>query len=211
MLGAIYSEVLTRTLRPALALGCTLAALAATAPAAPTAAASVPGVVLAHTALEATAPKDGARVGAEPDQVVLDFTGPIRTRLSKVTVRGPEGQRFESGPAQVTTDKVTQPLRPLGAVGRYQVIYRVVARDGHPLAGTVRFTLTRPGSAATPAASAGAPEQAPAPQARAAAEESDRGDSGGIPPWMLVIGAFGALAVVTGAVWFGRRVTHDID
>jgi methionine-rich copper-binding protein CopC len=161
----------------------------------------------AHTALEASSPNHGARIGTAPDQITLEFTGPIRTRLSKVTVRGPGGERFELGSPQAASDTVTQSLRPLATAGKYQVIYRVVARDGHPLAGTIRFTLTRPGPGVTEVP-ATVEEGAPRSVRAATTQPDDVNDA---PAWLLAIGAAGTVSAVTGALWFGRRVTRDLD
>jgi methionine-rich copper-binding protein CopC len=161
----------------------------------------------AHTALESSSPDDDARIGAAPDQITLKFTGPIRTRLSKVSVRGPGDERFELGSPQATSDTVTQLLRPLGAAGRYQIVYRVVAGDGHPLTGTIRFTLTRPGPGVT-APPANAPAGAEG-TVRSATTQPDDVDE--VPAWLLAIGAAGTVSAVTGALWFGRRVTRDLD
>jgi methionine-rich copper-binding protein CopC len=161
----------------------------------------------AHTALQATSPDDGARIGAAPDQIVLDFTGPVRPRVSKVTVLGPDGVRFELGSPQVASDKVTQLLRPLGGAGRYQIRYRAVAKDGHPLAGTVRFTLTRPGPGVTGPPANGAPGAGQA--ARATADGAGSGND--VPAWLLALGAAGTVSAVSGAMWFGRRATRDLD
>jgi methionine-rich copper-binding protein CopC len=164
--------------------------------------------VAAHTALESSSPGDGARIGVAPDQITLEFTGPIRTRLSKLSVRGPGGERFELGSPQATSDTVTQLLRPLGAAGKYQIVFRVVARDGHPLTGTIEFTLTRPGPAvsAPPANTPGGAEETTVRAATTQPEEVDE-----TPAWLLAIGAAGTVSAVTGALWFGRRVTRDLD
>lgn len=165
----------------------------------------------AHTALEGSSPADDARVRQPPGQITLDFTGPIRTRLARVTVQGPDGQGYESGAPEVGSDKVWQPLATLSAAGTYEVRYRVIARDGHPLSGKIRFVLTRPAPAATrpiaadpgiPAWEAGGP--AGAQQHRSASRSR-------VPQWASVASGAGVLAFVTGAVWLGRRVTHDID
>jgi copper resistance protein C len=168
----------------------------------------------AHTALEGSSPADGARLSAPPDQVELDFSEPVRTQVRRVVVRGPDGRRFELGPSQVASDTVVQPLRPLGAAGEYQIIYRVVADDGHPLAGVVRFTMTRPGSGLgslsgdsdSVANSIAAAQRAA--EGRAAAR---RGGYDGPSLWALVIGAAVATAIAGGATWFGWRVTRDLD
>ena len=68
--------------------------------------------------------------------------------------------------------------------------YRVVSDDGHPVTGTVSFTLTAPGPGGalpTPSAAAAAPVPAPAPAAvdpQASIQQSD-----GAPVWPWLVGA----------------------
>jgi copper resistance protein C len=176
----------------------------------------------AHTALKDSDPKAGAQVSAPPKEISLEFTEPISAQLTRVTVRGPGGGSFESGPPQVGSATVVQPLRPLGAAGEYQIVYRVVADDGHPLTGTVRFTLTAAASGSGSGAATSAPTSsatssaAPAPGSTAgassAAPTGATGDAGGgVSPWWIAIGAVAAVAVVGGAVWFGRRATRGFE
>jgi methionine-rich copper-binding protein CopC len=170
----------------------------------------------AHTALESSSPADGAQLSVAPDQITLDFTEPIRTALTRVLVRGPNGGEFEAGPPKViASDKTAQPLQPLGAAGGYQIAYRVVSFDGHPLTGTIRFTLARPGpGAADTSPGASAPGSAASPgtaPATSAVANPGTGDGDGIPPWGIVIAAVAVVVFIAGVVWFGRRVTRDLD
>ncbi|MGH3390869.1 MAG: copper resistance CopC family protein, partial [Actinomadura sp.] len=169
----------------------------------------------AHTALKSSNPRDGARVSEPPGVVELTFTGPLRAQLSKITVRGPGGEEFQTGPAQVASGTARQSVRTLGAAGRYQIAYRVVAADGHPLVGTVRFTVTaaQPSPAATPGVwdtpttqpGQGA-EATPAVENQSAATADE-----GVSPWVLGTAAIALVACVGGALLFGRRVTRDLD
>ena len=93
-------------------------------------------------------------------------------------------------------------MNPLGPAGRYEVGYRIVSDDGHPVSGALSFTLTTPGPAAAPAttapAAAGPATAGPATQASPAAASSPAGgDDGGVPAWPFVLLA---VVVVIGAV-----------
>lgn len=179
----------------------------------------------AHTALEASSPQHGGRLGASPPQIMLDFTGPLRPGVAELVIHGPDGLLVTPEPLRVTSDKMAQPLRPLGRAGDYRVEYRVVARDGHPLTGTIRFTLTRGAPAAGSHKTPGTSTTAPAPDTAGSAAlppagggtgsyaRTATGGSGGpgLPPWAFGIGTAAAVAFVNGAVWFGRWVTRDAD
>jgi len=90
--------------------------------------------------------------------------------------------------------------------GAYTVGYRIVSDDGHPVSGSVRFTLTQAGpghgvpaaesaGSSTGSAAAAAPGQPGQPDGTSGAS-SDSG-SGGIPAWPWVVG--GVLLVAAGA------------
>ncbi|MFD0664478.1 copper resistance CopC family protein [Thermocatellispora tengchongensis] len=93
-------------------------------------------------------------------------------RAAIVQVRGPGGDRADSGDPTVTADKVRQRVDPPQRPGRYTIAYRVVSADGHPITGELAFTLTE--SAADPADAADAAEKAKEDQAQSA--PADTGD-----------------------------------
>ena len=87
----------------------------------------------------------------------LTFNEPMQAGFATLTVIGPDGTPYQSG--EVTTDggTVSVAVSPLGPAGRYEIGYRVISEDGHPVTGSVAFTLTAPGPAAA------APTPAPPP------------------------------------------------
>jgi methionine-rich copper-binding protein CopC len=173
----------------AVALTATAPAAAWAAPAAPATASAVPGSApasapasaaltssssalfarsisaSAHTELRASKPRANSRVSEVPHEVVLEFSKPVRGRLSQVVVNGPDGVRYELGAAHSVAKTVRQLLRPLALAGDYRFNYRAVADDGHPLVGTIRFTLTRPGPGVAGAAGSAGAGKGPAPAA----------------------------------------------
>jgi methionine-rich copper-binding protein CopC len=154
----------------------------------------------AQSYLTASSPKDGSRVDVAPSQVVMQFTQPILATGYRVVVLGPNHSiAYQALGAQIAGDKLTQPLKPLGAPGEYRVEFRVVAADEHPLTGELRFTLTKPGPAA------GGANARPAPFVAAATSVDNA------RPWEWWTVGVLALLLVTGAVMFGWRVTRDLD
>lgn len=158
----------------------------------------------AHTALAASSPKDGGRLNTAPNQVLLEFTEPILTVGARLAVQGPDGRRYESGTPQVTGKKLVSPLKALGPAGRYRVQIRVVAADGHPLNSGISFTLTKPGPAV---AGSNAAEARPAP-VYAVQTSTNANTAPSWAPWAAVAAA---VVLASGAMWFGRRVTHGLD
>ncbi len=143
----------------------------------------------AHTKLQSSDPADGASLDTAPQRVSLTFNENMTPGFSTINVVGPEGgTRYETGEVAVEGGVVSTELLPLGPAGRYEIGYRVVSADGHPVTGSVAFTLTTPGpgaSAATPAPAA-PPAGAAAPPPAAAALDDD---GGGTPVWPWIIGA----------------------
>jgi hypothetical protein len=183
-------RVLATGLATVLAAG--LALLLAAAPAA------------AHTRLESSDPADGASIAAGPDTVTLRFNEDIRAEFATVTVVGPDGAQYQQGPVSASGGRVDTAVAPLGPAGAYRIGYRVISGDGHPVQGTLSFTLTAPGPAAAPLPPAAAAPPAPDPVAapvdrRAAAQQ---GGEAPVWPWLLgavvLVGAGAAAALRPG-------------
>jgi copper resistance protein C len=171
--GALRARVL-RTVAVALLAG--LALLLGAAPA------------LAHTRLQSSDPADGTSLDSAPQRVSLTFNETMTPGFSTINVVGPDGKsRYETGEVAVDGPVVSIALLPLGPAGRYEIGYRVVSADGHPVTGSVAFTLTTPGPGATTAAPA--PAAAPAVPAAPAGATAPADTSGGTPVWPWIVGA----------------------
>jgi copper resistance protein C len=147
---------------------------------------AVAGPAAAHTTRIATDPVHDAAVEQGPPRVSATFNEPLQTAFASMTVVGPDGNSWSTGPAQVTAATVSVDLRPLGPVGTYTVNYRVTSADGHPVTGTWSFRLTVAGSG-TPGPSAAA---------------GDAGDDT-LPVWPFV--AVAVVIVGAGGGWAARR------
>ena len=137
----------------------------------------------AHSQLDASNPADGASVATSPPAVSLTFNEDVQAGFTVITLIGPDGKDYHSGDVTETDQTVTVNALPLGPAGVYQIGYRVVSADGHPVSGKTSFTLTAagPGSAdaQVPAATA-APNAVPS----AAPPEPE-----GTPVWPWIVGA----------------------
>jgi methionine-rich copper-binding protein CopC len=137
----------------------------------------------AHSKLDSSSPADGASVATPPSSVSLTFNEDVQGGFTVMTLIGPDGKDYHTGNVTETDQTVTVGALPLGPAGVYQIGYRVVSADGHPVSGKTSFTLTTagPGSpqAQAPAATAapnGVPSAAPP-------------DAGGAPVWPWIAGA----------------------
>jgi methionine-rich copper-binding protein CopC len=185
-------------------------------------AAMVAPAVLAHAQLLSSDPKDGASL-ATTDAVSLTFNEDINPDFVQIVAEGPQGD-VAAGDPVVAGPVVTQPIDPTVS-GIHTVTYRVVSADGHPVSGSVTFTLTdvAPETATattepttTPPTTDTATDEpeTPAPatpvsndEAVASVTGADE-DEGGSTAW-LVAGVVAALGVVGGGIaWAARSRRH---
>jgi copper resistance protein C len=158
----------------------------------------------AHTRLESSDPGDKSSVDAAPASVSLTFNEAISAEFATLSVVGPDGTNYQSGPVSAANGQVSTAVSPLGPAGVYEIGYRVVSDDGHPVSGKVSFTLTTagpgaaaPATAAPIAAAAPAPAPAAAPATTAVDPQADSRSSGGAPIWPWLVGA--VILVAAGA------------
>lgn len=108
----------------------------------------------AHDVLVGSDPKDGAVLGAVPASVTLTFDQAVRRDFARIAVTGPDGAHYEQGEIRVDGTNVSIGVRAGAPAGAYAIGYRIVSNDGHPVTGTVRFTVASAGGAPAPTASA---------------------------------------------------------
>lgn len=169
------------------------------------------GPASAHTRLQSSDPADGTSVPTAPARVSLTFNEDMQVGFSTVTLIGPDGAAYQTGDVAADGGTVSTALLPLGPAGRYEIGYRVVSEDGHPVTGSVAFTLTAPGPAAavavptTAAAPSSGPATSSADPAPAAASAPAAPEGGGAPVWPWIVGAVVLVAVgVVVALRLGR-------
>lgn len=186
-----------------------------------------------HAQLVSSSPQEGESLPTA-DEVVLTFNEPISPDFVQTLAKGPDGD-LDVGDAVVEENVLTQAISPT-ASGEHSFTYRVVSADGHPISGTITFTLTE--VAGAPAQPTGEDSDAgtDAPTTDAAGENTTAGDNTdgdnaddaatdevtsevstepdttestdgfGIPLWLIVIGGI----VVVGLLYplFRRRPEH---
>ena len=149
----------------------------------------------AHTRLESSDPADGSSIASAPESVSLRFNEAIQADFATLSVVGPDGTQYQKGVVSAANGQVGTAVSPLGPAGTYQIGYRVVSDDGHPVSGKVSFTLTAPGpGGALPTPSAGVPSVAapapvPAPVTAAVDPQAGTEQSEGAPIWPWLLGA----------------------
>ncbi|QOD42659.1 copper resistance CopC family protein [Clavibacter zhangzhiyongii] len=197
-----------RVLLPAVALAIT----SAVAPG-PTSAA------WAHDSIISTTPADGGHVETAPSEVSMLYTDSLIGVGAAVVVVDQDGTDWADGPVTLAGTDAVQPLRAGMPDGMYEVRWRVVSSDGHPIAGTYAFAVGEADSAAAPAeaaadsAAAATPppeviaEDASAPSAPAdeAAAPDDASSRTATTVGVGTIGALLGIGIFAAAVKYGRR------
>ena len=150
----------------------------------------------AHDEVLSTSPEQDAVLETAPEQIELSYSGEIMDIGHQVLVTGPEGQSVTEGPLERDGSQVVQPLAETGSEeGTYQVVWRVVSSDGHPIEGTYTYQVGDGADTTTAAPSlSSTPTDAPTDGSDSSAQAQDAAaqeDSGGLSGW-----AVGATVVV---------------
>ena len=180
-------------------LGCVVAAMVFAV------VAGIPGTAWAHNKLRVAQPGDKTSLATAPQQVTLDFSERLDPAFTTVAVTDAAGSAVTQGGAQVSGTTAVQPLVPSLSAGTYTVAYRVVSVDGHPVLGSLTFTVL---PSATPSATSSLSAAASTPVPSAPAEQRPasnvRNDSGGAG-WIVAAALSLAVVAVVGAVVVRRR------
>ncbi|GAA4491925.1 copper resistance CopC family protein [Microbacterium panaciterrae] len=160
----------------------------------------------AHDTLEQTDPAANSTVKTL-DAVTLTFSAdPLGADgAAVIQVIGPDKKYYETACPDLNGPAVSSPVTP-GAAGTYEVLWRVVSSDGHPISGSYTFTYAPDGSTATTTTGSAAPKCGPAGSATTAPDApaaTAGGDSGlwiglGIGTVVLVGVGVGAWALARG-------------
>lgn len=134
------------------------------------------GSASAHADLTSSDPSDGAVLTAPPSSVTLTFNEPLLEETVDVAIEGSEGL-IATDAAQADGPTVLIPWPAAATQGEFSVNYRVVSADGHPVEGSVRFSIE---ASQTDAAASAAPSEAALP-ADAAATDAASPDEAAVP------------------------------
>lgn len=159
----------------------------------------------AHDQLSASDPPAGAALEAAPQQVSLQFSDDVLTIGAIVLVADADGTSWADGEAILDGPTVSARLLDGMPDGAYEIRWRVVSADGHPISGVIPFTV---GDAVQPMEQGAADAtESPASAAPVSGGESSADAGSAVRP--ILIGAGGAAAallLLAGvAVWKRRR------
>lgn len=198
------------------------AAAALLAPITAAALALAPSPALAHDVLTGSTPEDGQTLETVPEEVALTFNNPPAEGGggTSIVVTGPDGETtYEEGEPSFDGTDVSTVLTPLDQAGEYSIGYRVVSSDGHPIQGTLTFSVTEGAVAeAAPEPEEESAQESPAPPEDAGEESAAGADAneagaeqeaeGGVSPTALAILAAVAIAGVAAVVLVAVRMRN---
>lgn len=95
----------------------------------------------AHDSLVDSEPAAEEVVTTAPGELVLRFSGEVSELGVQFVVTGPEGRDVVQGIPTVEGDTVRQELAEELVNGDYEATWRVTSSDGHPISGTLMFTI----------------------------------------------------------------------
>lgn len=163
----------------------------------------------AHDELLASSPTTNEALDSAPEQVVLTFSDEVLTIGATVLVVGDGDTDWVTGDAVLNGTIVTTSIDPDMPDGAYEVRWRVVSGDGHPLTGVIPFTVgdVAPAPAEEPSADAGtgrAEASAPAADTATVGSTADEA-SGEIPRTVLIALGGAAVAVLIWLIFLAWR------
>ena len=95
----------------------------------------------AHSPLKTTIPANGTTLVEAPVEIILGFTGSIRLTRVTLTHEASETDLDLDGYNGFVSD-YTIPMQSMGA-GAYQIDWRGLGDDGHPMNGSFSFTVEK--------------------------------------------------------------------
>ncbi|MFI8631649.1 copper resistance protein CopC [Microbacterium sp. NPDC077663] len=95
----------------------------------------------AHDELVGSSPDAGGDLAEAPAEITLTYSAAIMTEGATVAVFDASGRDWAEGDPVIDTNTLTLPLAAGLPAAGYVVEWRVVSSDGHPISGTVPFTV----------------------------------------------------------------------
>lgn len=172
----------------------------------------------AHDQLVSSSPAADEVLTAAPERVDLVYTEEVVALGVIVEVTDFSGDEWVDGEAQVDGTAVSVPLRSGMPEGAYELRWRVVSSDGHPIEGASAFTITHLDASASPTPSPDASSEPPAtvdessaPSSEAPAPNSGVTSLGLLPTIVIALGVIVAVLLVGSLVRVILRRRADGD
>ena len=97
----------------------------------------------AHAQLTSSFPSKNQTVKVLPKLIWIEFDGDLMNlgdkQINRLTVTNSKKVRVDEGESFVGGPRISTKLKANLPSGKYQITYRVVSEDGHPVTGTYSF------------------------------------------------------------------------
>ncbi len=134
---------------------------------------------LAHDRLVGSEPKDGAEIlQGEAREITLEFSAEPLELGNEVRVKDSAGTVLFEGEPKVDGHEIRVELETLPKPGEMTLEWRVVSSDGHPISGTLTYTVTEDPSNPTEEAGSSATEESAGEGTGGGSASGDSGKSG---------------------------------
>ena len=113
---------------------------------------ATPAILLAHARLVRSAPAANASLSSPPDRIALWFSERPELHFTTVQLLDSAGSAIQLATPVVDADPTGVSIAIGGSLsaGRYTVVWRTAAADGHPSSGKFAFTVTAAPTTAVP-------------------------------------------------------------
>jgi copper resistance protein C len=96
--------------------------------------------VAAHSELRSSLPRSGETLSASPPEAVLQFNE--NARVTAIRLVSGDARRIElPGDVVMNADGEARVRLPDLAPGAYEIEWRAISADGHPIRGTIPFSI----------------------------------------------------------------------
>ncbi len=142
----------------------------------------------AHSQLVSSSPANGAMIPVAPTKVVFTFDEDLLRDLDTISINSDQGINVTSQQVEPVANTLSIPWPTNIEAGTYQVAYRIVSGDGHPVTGAISFSI-------------GADNNASATPAPSSSTVDSQSDSAGVPtPTILSVVALIAAVLSIGLI-----------
>jgi methionine-rich copper-binding protein CopC len=155
----------------------------------------------AHSRLVSTSPADGAVLSEPPATVSFTFDEDLLPGTDTISVNDDAGNVIATAAVEPEGATISMPWPAEATSGTFQVAFRVVSGDGHPVTGAISLTLSgQPASSGSPSSGAGTEATPPATASAAASSPAASTPPAtaprGIAAWLVVVLALIVLALI---------------
>ncbi len=95
----------------------------------------------AHSQLVTSTPVNGSVLTETPSEVVFRFDENLLPDLDTISINNDQGVNVISSQVEPIANTISMPWPTGTPAGTYQVAYRIVSGDGHPVTGAITFTI----------------------------------------------------------------------